>query len=173
MIVEFYFGRLKAKIFVFSNILVSFLRDFFDTVTQRRRSNFCLGFHSQTFLIHRTSGEREGYFCNSSLPLPPISHTRRHQPGNYCRELTSAHSQQSDWNCEPLVSNCKSLTSFNFKVSFFMYIFSGALYDNCFTDMAFLKERFTESIYTSCCDIANIVFLQTSHIRVSMLQLFC
>ena len=105
--------------------------------------------------------------------LPPISHTRRHQLGNCCRELTSAHSQQSDWNCEPLVSNCKSLTSFNFKVSFFMYAFSGALYDNRFTDMAFLKERFTKSIYTSCCDIANIVFLQTSHIRVSMLQLFC
>ena len=54
-----------------------------------------------------------------------------------------------------------------------MYVFSGALYDNCFTDMAFLEERFTESIYTSCCDIANFVFLQTSHIRVSMLQLFC
>lgn len=52
-----------------------------------------------------------------------------------------------------------------------MYIFSGALYDNCFTDMAFLKERFAESIYTSCCNIAIIMFLQTSYIRVSMLLL--
>ena len=29
------------------------------------------------FTIHRTAGEGEGYFCNSSLPLPPGSQTLR------------------------------------------------------------------------------------------------
>ena len=35
----------------------------------------------------------------------------RHQPGDYCRELTFAHSQQPDSNQEPLVSEHKSLTT--------------------------------------------------------------
>ena len=72
---------------------------------------FYLGFLSQTFTIYRTAGEGGGYFCNSSLPLPPSSQTLRDQPGNCCRELTSAHSQQPDSNLEPLVSKHKSLTT--------------------------------------------------------------
>ena len=40
-----------------------------------------------------------------------FTYTLRHQPGNYCRELTSGHSQQPDSKREPLVSECKSLTT--------------------------------------------------------------
>ena len=39
---------------------------------------FYLGFLSQTFTIHGTAGEVGGYLFNSSLPLPPASHTLRH-----------------------------------------------------------------------------------------------
>ena len=39
---------------------------------------FYLGFLSQTFTNHRTAGEREGHFINSSVPLPPTSQTLRH-----------------------------------------------------------------------------------------------
>ena len=48
---------------------------------------------------------RGGHSINSSLQ------TLRHQPDNYCRDLTSAHSQQPDANRAPLVSECKSLTT--------------------------------------------------------------
>ena len=71
---------------------------------------FYLGFLSGTFTNHRTAGEGGGHFINSSLPLPPASQALRHQPGNYCRKLTSAHSQQPDSNRESLVSERKSLT---------------------------------------------------------------
>ena len=64
-----------------------------------------------TFAIHKTAGEGGDYLFNSSLPLPLASQTLRHQPGNYCRELTSAHSQQPDSNGEPLVSESKPLTT--------------------------------------------------------------
>ena len=37
-----------------------------------------LGFLSQPFTNHRTAGEGEGHFFNSSLPLPPASQTLRH-----------------------------------------------------------------------------------------------
>ena len=72
---------------------------------------FYLGFLSRTFTIHRTAEEGGGYLFNSFLPLPPDSQTLRHQPGDYCRELTSAHSQQPDSNRELLVSERKSLTT--------------------------------------------------------------
>ena len=72
---------------------------------------FCLGFLSRTFTNHRTAGEGGGYFFNSSLPLPPVSQTLRHQPGDYCCELTSAHRQQPGLNREPLASERKSLTT--------------------------------------------------------------
>ena len=72
---------------------------------------FYLGFLSRTFTIHGTAGEGGGYLFNSSLPLPPASQTFRHYPGDYCRELTSAHSWQPDSNREPLVSERKSLTT--------------------------------------------------------------
>ena len=55
---------------------------------------FYLGFLSRKFTIYRTAGEGGGYLFNSSLPLPPASQTLRYQPGDYWRELTSAHSQQ-------------------------------------------------------------------------------
>ena len=56
-------------------------------------------------------GGEGGYLFNSSLPLPPASHTLTQQPGDYYRELTSAHSQQPDSNREALVCECKSLTT--------------------------------------------------------------
>ena len=72
---------------------------------------FVSGFSFTT--IHKSQDCREGggYFFNSSLPLLPISQTLRHQPGNYCRELTSAHSEQPDLNWESLVFEHKSLTT--------------------------------------------------------------
>ena len=72
---------------------------------------FCLGFLSRTFTSYRTAGEGRGHSINSSLPLPSASQTLTHQPGDYCRELTSAHSQQPDSNREPLASEHKSLTT--------------------------------------------------------------
>ena len=72
---------------------------------------FYFGFLSRTFTIHETAGEGGGYLFNSSLPLPPASQTLRHQPGDYCRELTSANSWQPDSNREPLVSERKLLTT--------------------------------------------------------------
>ena len=72
---------------------------------------FYLSFVSRTFTNHWTAREGGGHSINSSLPLPPASQTLRHQPGDYCRELTSAHSQQPHSNREPLVSERKSLTT--------------------------------------------------------------
>ena len=72
---------------------------------------FYLDFLSRTFANHRTAGEGGGHFCNSSLLLPPASRALRHWPGDYCRELTFAHSWQPDSNREPLVSERKSLTT--------------------------------------------------------------
>ena len=71
---------------------------------------FYLGFLSRTFTIHRTAGKGGGYLFNYSLPLPAASQTLRHQAGDYCREITSVHSQQPDSNREPLVFERKSLT---------------------------------------------------------------
>ena len=61
----------------------------------------------------RFTGQQEkGVFLfNSSPPLPPASQTLRHQPGDYCREITSAHSQQPNSKWEPLVSTRKLLTT--------------------------------------------------------------
>ena len=66
-------------------------------------------FFHMTFKIHRTAGA--GGIFSSSLTLPPASRTLTHQPDNYWRELTSAHSQWPDSNLEPLVSERKSLTT--------------------------------------------------------------
>ena len=57
---------------------------------------FYLSFLSRTFINHRTVGEGGGNFFISSRLFPPASQTLGHQPGDYCRELTSAHSQQPD-----------------------------------------------------------------------------
>ena len=72
---------------------------------------FYPSFLPRTFTNDRTAGERGGLFFNSSLTLPPASQTLRHQLGDYCRELTSAHSQKPGSNREPLFSKRKSLTS--------------------------------------------------------------
>ena len=72
--------------------------------------SFYLGFLSQPFTKHMTAGEGGEHFFNSSLPLSPASQTLKHQPGDYCRELNSAHCQQPDSNQQPLVSERKSLT---------------------------------------------------------------
>ena len=74
-------------------------------------SFFLSRFFSQSFTNHRTAGEGGGHFFNSSLPFPPASQTRRHQLGDYLRELTSAHRQQPDSNRELLISERKSLTT--------------------------------------------------------------
>ena len=42
----------------------------------------------------------EAIFFNSSLPLPPVPQTFRHQPRDYCGELTSSHFQQLDLSLE-------------------------------------------------------------------------
>ena len=72
---------------------------------------FYLGFLSKTFTIHRTAGEGGGYPFNSSLPLPPSSQTLRHQPGDYCREIISTHSQQPDSSWKSLASARKLQTT--------------------------------------------------------------
>ena len=59
---------------------------------------FLSGFSFTNIHDSRDSREGGGYLFNSSLPLPPASQTLRHQPGDYCRELTSAHSWQPDSN---------------------------------------------------------------------------
>ena len=69
------------------------------------------GVLSRTFTNHRTAGEGGGHFFNSSVPLPPALRALRHQPSIYWRELTSTHSWQPGSNREPLVSECKSLTT--------------------------------------------------------------
>ena len=70
---------------------------------------FLSGLSSTNITIHRAAGEGGGYLFISSLPIPPTSQTFRHQPDNYCPELTSAHSKQPNWNREPLVYERKSL----------------------------------------------------------------
>ena len=59
----------------------------------------------------RTTGLQGKEESISSLPLPHASQTFRHYPGDYCRDLTSAHRQQPDSNREPLVSERKSITT--------------------------------------------------------------
>ena len=71
---------------------------------------FYLGFLSRTFTNRRTAVKGAWHFLNSSLPLTSSSQTLRHQPGDYCREINSGHSQQPESNREPLVSERKSLS---------------------------------------------------------------
>ena len=74
---------------------------------------FCISvfFHNHSRITSQDFKGRGGHFFNSSLPLPPASQTLRHQLDNYRRELTSAHRQQPDSNQDPLVSECKLLTT--------------------------------------------------------------
>ena len=84
--------------------------DIYNYLTQHFFFSIWVFFHKHS-LFNRTAGEGGGYLFNSSLSLPPASQKLIHQPGDYCRELTSAHSQQPDSNWEPLVYECKSLTT--------------------------------------------------------------
>ena len=64
-----------------------------------------------TKIYYSYNSEGGGYLFNSSLPLPPASQTIRHKPGDYCRDLTSAHSYQLDSNQEHLVSERNLLST--------------------------------------------------------------
>ena len=70
---------------------------------------FYLAFLSRTF-IHESQGCRGRGRAFFKL-LTTTSLALGHYPGNYCRELTSAHSLQPDSNWESLVSERKSLTT--------------------------------------------------------------
>ena len=69
---------------------------------------FVLVFLSRTFSIHWTAEEGERYLFNFSLPLSSATQTLGHQPGDYCREVTSAHSQQPDSNRELYTYLCNT-----------------------------------------------------------------
>ena len=57
-------------------------------------------------------GKGEGISLTPNYHFHPLHRqTLRQEPSNYCRELTSAHSQQPDLNPEPLASERKSLTT--------------------------------------------------------------
>ena len=68
-------------------------------------------FLSQKFTNRRAAGEGGWHFINSSLPLSLASQTLRHSLSDYCRKLTSTHSQNPDSNRESLLSERKSLTT--------------------------------------------------------------
>ena len=68
---------------------------------------FLSGLYFTNIHDSQDSRGRGGHLFTSFLPLPPASQTLRHQPGDYCRELTSAHSCK----LERLVSECKLLTT--------------------------------------------------------------
>ena len=61
----------------------------------------------------RFTGQKEKAEAIFLTPVYPFNPLRRHlkQPGDYCREFTSTHSQQPDSNRQPLVSEHKSLTT--------------------------------------------------------------
>ena len=59
---------------------------------------FTFGFLLRRFTFHRTAREVENYVFNFSLLFSSASQTLRHKPGDYSRELTSAHSTQPESN---------------------------------------------------------------------------
>ena len=73
-----------------------------------QKYSFYLGFSFTNIHNSQGSREREMLSLNFSLSLLPNSLTLRHWLGNYCGQLTSAHSQL---NQEPLISKSKSLTT--------------------------------------------------------------
>ena len=106
---------------------------------------FYQGFLSQPFTNHQTTGEGGGHFCNSSLPLPPASQTLRHQPDDYCRELTSAHRYQPDSSREPLVSERKLVTIFTH--------LTNVSFDDILNGL--FKVMNKELLFPQCCFIAS------------------
>ena len=71
---------------------------------------FYLGFLLRTFTNHRTVGEGVGHFFNSSLPLPPASQTLSWAATAESSPLHIARGELES-NREPLISECKSLTT--------------------------------------------------------------
>ena len=63
--------------------------------------------HSRITGLHKKG---EGISLTPHYHFHPLQ-TLRHYPGDYCRELTSAHRQQLDSNGEPFASEDKSLTT--------------------------------------------------------------
>ena len=53
----------------------------------------------------------KGISLTSHYHFRPLHRHLDIKPGDYCRELTSAYRQQPDSHGEPLVSECKSLTT--------------------------------------------------------------
>ena len=84
---------------------------------------------SRPFTNHGTAGKGGGHLLNSSLPLPAVSQTLRHWPGDYCRELTSTHSQQLNSNRKPLISERKLLTTKLWALIFFNFFW---VFKDCF-----------------------------------------
>ena len=139
---------------------------------------FLSGFSFTNILESQDAGKGVGHFINSSLPLPLASQALSHQPDDYCRELTSAHSQQPESNQEPFVSERKSLTTnitlitLNqpcilrfFKVRFFaslsykyikIWYFNGQYKANC------LETRMLQSQYLWWSVSAKIQWLKAS-----------
>ena len=129
-------------------------------------TNIYLGiffFHEHS-RFYRTAEKWRGYLFNSSLPLPHASQTFRYYPGDYCRELTSAHSQQPELNREPLVSECKSLNTNHLSLLTVFDFFTSAsfiyVYQNIFkqTLKSFLAD--SEAV-TGRCSVKR-VFLKIS-----------
>ena len=95
-------------------------------------------FFSIWVFFHEHSLFTSGYLFNFSLPLPPASQTLRHQAGDYCRQLTSAHSQQPKSNREPLVSKRKSLTTKLYAINLLIIFLS--VYN--FVPLQFISTKF-------------------------------
>lgn len=99
--------------------------------------------------IPRTAGEGEGYFFNSSLTVSRASQALRHQPTDYCTQLTSSHSQQSDTNRKPLVSKSKlhglSRSRGLYQVETFLFFHVFLIFKNQF-HVAQLYEKLTPTI---------------------------
>ena len=72
---------------------------------------FYVGFLSHTFTNHRTVGKEKGISFTPDYHLHPFHRHLDISWGDYCRELTSAHSHQPDSNRKPLVFKRKSLTT--------------------------------------------------------------
>ena len=70
---------------------------------------FCLGLFHKNSRITVLQGKVAGVSLIPCYHLHSLHRHLRHQPGNYCRKFTSAHSWQQESNQEPLLSEHKSL----------------------------------------------------------------
>ena len=77
---------------------------------------FCLFVFSIWIFFHEYS--RITGLINSSLPLSPASQTLRHESGDYCRKLTSAHTaQEMKFSIKDFFTKCEEIN--NGKLHFF------------------------------------------------------